>query len=149
MSPASATPAVRLRDGAVRIGGREILTGVDLDVAPGEFIGVLGSNGAGKSTLMKALLGLHPLAAGDLRVLDRTPVQARGQIGYLPQRRRFEDAIRVRGIDVVRLGLDGTRWGVPLALTRSARARRAAERARVAEVIELVGASSLRAPADR
>jgi zinc/manganese transport system ATP-binding protein len=142
MSPGSDAPPVRLRGGAVRFGAREILTGVDLDVAPGEFIAVLGSNGAGKSTLMKALLGLHPLAAGELQVLGRAPAQARGRIGYLPQRRRFEDAIRVRGIDVVRLGLDGTRWGVPLALTPRARARRAAERARVAEVIELVGAGA-------
>ena len=37
-------------------------------------------------------------------------------IGYLPQRRVFDEATRVRGVDMVRLGLDGRRWGVPLPL---------------------------------
>jgi zinc/manganese transport system ATP-binding protein len=47
----------------------------------------------------------------------------------------------VRGIDLVTLGLDGARWGVPLPLTANARRRRREERARVAEVVELVGAA--------
>ena len=38
------------------------------------------------------------------------------RIGYLPQRRVFDSATRVRGVDLVRLGLDGRRWGVPLPL---------------------------------
>src|SRR5207302_9942188 len=65
---------------------------------------------------------------------------ARRDIGYLPQRRSFDPAMRVRGVDVVRLGLDGDRWGVPLpGLDRwSKRGRDAAER--VDEVIQLVGA---------
>ncbi|MGH3000444.1 MAG: ATP-binding cassette domain-containing protein, partial [Gaiellaceae bacterium] len=54
----------------------------------------------------------------------------------LPQRRSFDETTRIRSVDVVRLGLDGARWGVPLPGRRS----RAAA-ARVADVIELVGAS--------
>src|ERR1035441_8111108 len=50
--------------------------------------------------------------------------EARGQIGYLPQRRGLDQAIRVRGIDLIRLGLDGARWGIPIALTGRARQRR-------------------------
>jgi zinc/manganese transport system ATP-binding protein len=107
-----------------------------LTVASGEFIAVLGPNGAGKSTLMRAILGLVPLRSGSITVFGQPPGRARGRIGYLPQRREFDSGTRVRGIDLVHLGLDGARWGVPLS-----RGRRRTERARVAEVIELVGAS--------
>jgi zinc/manganese transport system ATP-binding protein len=135
-------PAVRLTGASVRLGGRTVLSGVDLTVGTGEFVAVLGPNGAGKSTLMRAILGLVPLAEGAASVLGESPVQARARIGYLPQRHGFDSSLRIRGIDLVTLGLDGTRWGLPVALSPGARVRRRAERRRVAEVIEFVGASA-------
>jgi zinc/manganese transport system ATP-binding protein len=132
--------AVDVAGVSVRLGGQLVLNDVTLTVAEGEFVAVLGPNGAGKSTLMKALLGLAPLETGSISVLGERPVRARAQVGYLPQRRSFDDTARVRGIDLVRLGLDGARWGVPLPLSAGARERRRAERRRVDEVIELVGA---------
>jgi zinc/manganese transport system ATP-binding protein len=129
-------PAVEIQGASVRLGGRPIFSDVELTVGPGEFIAVLGPNGAGKSTLMKAILGLVSLQSGSITVLGETPESARIRVGYLPQRREFDSATRVRGVDLVHLGLDGARWGVPLS-----RGRRRAERERVAEVIELVGAS--------
>jgi zinc/manganese transport system ATP-binding protein len=134
------TSAVELRDAAVRLGGRQVFEGVELTVGCGEFLAVLGPNGAGKSTLMRAILGLVALSAGSVQVLGGSPAQARARIGYLPQRRGFDRATRLRGIDLVRLGVDGARWGVPIPLSPAARARRRSERARVEEVIELVGA---------
>jgi zinc/manganese transport system ATP-binding protein len=135
------TTAVEIQDLTLRLGGRTILQDVSLTVGPGEFIAVLGPNGAGKSTLMKALLGLIPSPRGTIAVLDAPPARARSSVGYLPQRRSFDRETRVRGLDLVRLGLDGARWGLPVAVTARARARRRAERARVEEVIELVGAA--------
>jgi zinc/manganese transport system ATP-binding protein len=132
--PEATLPAVSLRDAAVRVGGRTLWSGVDLDVGAGEFVAVLGPNGVGKSTLVKVLLGLLP-ADGEVRVLGQRPGHAGDRIGYLPQRRSFDASLRIRGIDVVGLGWDGDRWGLPL----SGRHRKAA---RVAEVIELVGASA-------
>jgi zinc/manganese transport system ATP-binding protein len=140
--PRAATDAVTLTHAAVRMGGREILSDVSLTIGHGEFVAVLGPNGAGKSTLMKAILGLVPLTAGSVSVLGRSPQQARPRIGYLPQRQSFDAATRVRGVDLVTLGLDGARWGVPVALTRRARRRRATERRRVEEVIAVVGAGA-------
>jgi zinc/manganese transport system ATP-binding protein len=127
--------------GAVRLGGRTIWSDVSLEVEQGEFVAILGPNGAGKSTLLSVLLGLRELAAGSVAVLGAPAGRRNEQIGYLPQRRVFDAATRVRGVDLVRLGLDGRRWGVPLPLAAhfSAGARAASER--VWRAIEQVGAS--------
>jgi zinc/manganese transport system ATP-binding protein len=132
---------IRLREVAARVGGRTVWSGLDLSVGAGEFVAVLGPNGSGKSTLMKMLLGLLPSAGGEIRVFGGRPGQARSRIGYLPQRRGFDPGLRVRGVDIVRLGLDGNRWGVPIpGLSRVSARRRTADR-RVSEAIELVGAT--------
>ncbi|HZT16634.1 MAG TPA: ABC transporter ATP-binding protein [Gaiellaceae bacterium] len=128
------TPALELDDAAVVRGGRTVWRDVSLTVAPGSFAAVLGPNGAGKSTLLRVALGLQPLARGTARVLGARPGTANAAIGYLPQRRSFDAATRIRGVDVVRLGLDGHRFGLPL----PGRRRDAGSR-RVREVIALVG----------
>ena len=129
--------AVSLRGGAAAIGGRDVWRDLDVEIGAGEFVAVLGPNGVGKSTLVKAILGLQPLAAGELEVLGQPPGDANHRIGYLPQRRSFDAGLRVRGVDVVRLGLDGDRWGVPLPFTT---AKRRAANERVDRAIELVDA---------
>ncbi|NUS51246.1 MAG: ATP-binding cassette domain-containing protein, partial [Nocardioidaceae bacterium] len=66
-------PVVEMRDGAVELGGRPVLRGIDLAVRPGEVLAVLGANGSGKSTLVRALLGLAPTCRGEV-VLFGTPL---------------------------------------------------------------------------
>ena len=131
-------PVVRFAGAAVARGGREVWRDVSVEAGAGEFVAVLGPNGSGKSTFLEAILGSLSLRAGEAEVLGRRPGSANAEIGYLPQRRSFDAAARVRGVDVVRLGLDGDRWGVPLPFTARARAARA----RVDEVVELVGATA-------
>jgi zinc/manganese transport system ATP-binding protein len=131
------TVAIDMRDGAIALGGRTVWRDLDVHVPAGEFVAVLGPNGVGKSTLLRVVLGLQSLHQGSVRVFGRTPDQARSLIGYLPQRRTFDASLRIRGVDIVRLGADGGRWGLPV----SREARRATKR-RVDEVIEQVGASS-------
>ena len=129
---------VTARGAEVRRGGRTVWSKVDVTVNAGEFVAVLGPNGVGKSTFLQVVLGLIAPAVGEVRVLGGAPGQANRRIGYLPQRHAFDAGTRVRGVDIVRLGWDGDRWGVPLPF---AGARAKAARERVDDVIELVGAS--------
>jgi zinc/manganese transport system ATP-binding protein len=140
--PAADAVAVGMRGASAVLGGRTIWSGVDLNVAAGEFVAVLGPNGSGKSTLLRVLLGLTP-ARGAVQVLGARPGRQNSRIGYVPQRRAFDPGLRIRGIDIVALGLDGARWGTPLPwLTRLVAPRRAADRRRhIENVIELVGAT--------
>jgi zinc/manganese transport system ATP-binding protein len=136
----SSGDAIRLEGASASRGGRPVWSGVDLTIREGEFVAVLGPNGAGKSTLIDVVLGLLPLSDGSASVLGAPPGSARHRIGYLPQRRSFDAGTRIRGTDVVRLGLDGARWGFPLPAALSPSGRWAA--GRVEEMIELVGASA-------
>ena len=138
--PAMTGNSVVTHEAAVAVAGRTIWSGVDIDIPNGQFVAVLGPNGVGKSTLIKAILGLIPLSAGTMTVLDRPPGIANSSIGYLPQRRSFEPGLRIRGVDVVRLGLDGARWGMPIPGLGRWRPSTRAANARVDEVIALVDA---------
>jgi lipooligosaccharide transport system ATP-binding protein len=69
--------------------GAEVLSGVDLAVAPGECFGLLGPNGAGKTTTLKLCLGLIEPDAGEIQLLGK-PVprqarEARAGVGVVPQ----------------------------------------------------------------
>lgn len=132
LSATELTESVEVEHGEARIGRHVVWSDVSLAIPHGEFTAILGPNGSGKTTLLRVLLGELSLSQGTARVLGQRPGALKSQIGYLPQRRHFDDGVRVRGIDIVRLGLDGSRWGLPL---------RRSGGERVEEAIELVGAS--------
>ncbi len=81
-----------------RYGPLETVCGVNLTVAPGERIALLGHNGAGKTTLMRMILGLTPVSSGSIRVLGSAPGSrsARGSIGFLPESVAFHGALSGR-----------------------------------------------------
>jgi len=70
-------------------GALEVVSGVDLAVAPGECFGLLGPNGAGKTTTLKLCLGLIEPDGGEIELLDepvpRRAREARARVGVVPQ----------------------------------------------------------------
>ena len=90
---------LRARHLTVARGPLTVLDGIDLDVATGQRIGVVGPNGVGKSTLLQALAGLLPVDRG--RVV-RTPPTA--TVGYLPQEPARSDDETVRRLLARRTG---------------------------------------------
>lgn len=117
---------VHFKNASLGYGRRPVVTGVELSVERGDFLGVLGPNGAGKSTLLKTMLGLIPPMKGHLTLAGGSFGSPR--FGYVPQKekldviyplsvrevaamgtyRRFEPLARLRGLsheDLIRRSL--------------------------------------------
>ncbi len=98
----------------VVLSGREVLRDVCFDVRPGELTALIGSNGAGKTTLFRVILGLQATAAGQVHIDGTRRAGRGGSVGYVPQKVAIDPDIPLRARDLVGLGLDGHRFGVPL-----------------------------------
>ncbi|UXA06791.1 metal ABC transporter ATP-binding protein [Mycobacterium sp. SMC-2] len=130
---------VSLRGARLALGDRVLWDHLDLSVARGEFIAVLGPNGSGKTSLLKVLLGQLSLSSG-VALVDGKPMSSgSGRVGYVPQHRPMDHDVMLRGRDLVRLGVDGHRWG-GMPLKPADRVRR---RAAVAEALRQVNAEHL------
>ncbi len=79
MSAAQASAIVTARGLKKRLGGREILHGIDFDIPPGRIVGLVGHNGAGKTTTLNAILGLTS-CEGEIRVLGQDPFARRAKL---------------------------------------------------------------------
>jgi zinc/manganese transport system ATP-binding protein len=111
----SADDAILNVDGiSVWLAGREVLHDVRFRIMPGEFTGLIGSNGAGKTTLFRVILGLQTSSTGSVLVGGRPLTHRNPIIGYVPQKIFFDPDMPLRARDVVGLGLDGHRLGIPL-----------------------------------
>ncbi|MDA8320261.1 MAG: ABC transporter ATP-binding protein [Actinomycetota bacterium] len=79
-------PLARCAGVTRRFGDFVAVRGVDLQVRPGEIVGLLGANGAGKTTLIKMLLGLLGTSDGTVELFGEPPSRrTRARIGYVPQ----------------------------------------------------------------
>ncbi|MBF6604530.1 MAG: ABC transporter ATP-binding protein [Chloroflexi bacterium] len=92
--------------------GREVWRDLSLAFEEGAFVAVLGPNGSGKTSLLRVVLGLAGLSAGSVEVLGQPPRRGNPGIGYVPQGQVFDRDLPLRGSDLVRLGIDGHRWGI-------------------------------------
>lgn len=71
VAPATDAPALAFEDLRLRIGPREILRGVTLELGRGEMLGLAGPNGSGKTTLLRVASGVLPASSGTVRVRGR------------------------------------------------------------------------------
>ncbi|MDT5011143.1 MAG: zinc/manganese transport system ATP-binding protein [Mycobacterium sp.] len=131
---ASSAAAIELDSAELRFGDRTLWSDLTLTVEEGEFLAVLGPNGSGKTSLIKVLLGLRPLTSGSVRLGGEPPRRGSSKVGYVPQQRGFDSDLGARGIDLVALGFDGHRYGLPWP--------NATKRRLLDEVIQQVGASA-------
>lgn len=131
MTAGTTPPAIELTGAALSYGERTLWSGLDLEVAPGEFVAVLGPNGSGKTSLLKMLLGQVPLTAGSARIAGHPVRTGNPYVGYIPQQKTMDEGLPLRGRDLVGLGVDGHRWGTGF---RSRRTRRDVVDAAIAEV---------------
>ena len=125
-------PVAELEAAALRFGRRTLWEGLDLQLRRGEFLAVLGPNGVGKTSLLRVLLGLTPVSSGRVTILGEAPRLGSPLVGYVPQQRAFDPGLPLRGRDLVRLGIDGHRFGSPLLSS--------GQRSRVDEAIHAVDA---------
>jgi ABC-type Mn2+/Zn2+ transport system ATPase subunit len=89
---------VRLERAAIGYGGRALLHSVDLAIAPGDFLAMVGPNGGGKTTLLRSMLGTLPLVAG------RREARRGLRVGYVPQRDQVDLIWPLSAEDVVMMG---------------------------------------------
>ena len=101
MTPVTDAHTIRVEGVSKRYGDAFAVREVDLDLAPGECVAMVGHNGAGKSSLIKLMLGLTTPTAGSVRVLGGDPASAaashiRRQVGFLPESVAFHPSMTGR-----------------------------------------------------
>ena len=130
-SSQNSTPAIEVSDLTVAYGERPVLWDVDLTVPPATLMAIVGPNGAGKTTLIKAILGLLPVAAGQVLIYGQSYRENRHLVGYVPQRGSVDWDFPTSVLDVVSMG----RYGALGWFRRPGKA----ERARALDALAQVG----------
>ncbi|MBO0808479.1 MAG: metal ABC transporter ATP-binding protein [Actinobacteria bacterium] len=129
---AAAAGVLEVAGVSVSLSGRQILDDVSFAVGAGQFTGLIGPNGAGKTTLLRVILGLQRPSAGTVAIAGQPRSRRNPPVGYVPQKVLLDPDLPLRARDLVALGADGHRFGVPV----RSRARREA----VAEMLDAVDA---------
>lgn len=100
-------PAIEVSDLTVTYDRQPVLRDINLSLPEGHLIAVLGPNGAGKSTLLKAIMGILPLASGEILIQGKPLEMRRSKVGYVPQRGSVDWDFPTNALDVVLMGRYG------------------------------------------
>jgi ABC-type Mn2+/Zn2+ transport system ATPase subunit len=114
-----------------------VLRSIDLDIRPGEVVGIVGPSGCGKSTLVKAFAGIVEPRGGTIEVFGEplTRASAHRYVSFVPQTSSVNPAVPMTAIDAVMLGLAGRS-------SRSPRFSRS-ERAKAHALLDRLGLAAL------
>jgi NitT/TauT family transport system ATP-binding protein len=139
--PLSASPIIRIQDVSVEYGHlgavKKVLTGINLDIRPGEFVSILGQTGCGKSTLLRLVLAEEMPSRGSVLVEGAPRAQPDRRCGYVPQKYSlFPDRTVLENIT---FGLEVTEIGLLGGLFPSRRARRREFRAEALGYLRRMG----------
>jgi zinc transport system ATP-binding protein len=95
---------IKVRDLDFSYNGQPVLRDVDLEVAAGDFMAMIGPNGGGKTTLLKLMLGLLSADRGQILIFGKSPKAVSHRIGYVPQDVHINKDFPVSVLDVVLMG---------------------------------------------
>ena len=95
---------LKARDIALGYEGEKIVSGLNFEVDPGDYLCIVGENGSGKSTLMKTMLGLIPPLGG---TIERGEGLLKNEIGYLPQQSVIQRDFPASVLEIVLSGSRG------------------------------------------
>ena len=115
-------PVLEISNASLAFGSRTLWNNLNLEIQPREVIAIIGANGSGKTSLLKAILGQVELTAGTIKIEGKPVGRGSRLIGYIPQHRALDSGTPLRARDVLRMGLDGHRFGFSLS-SRKAKAR--------------------------
>lgn len=126
-------PILEVKNLAFCFGNKIIFDNINLEVAPGDFLALVGGNGVGKSTFLKAILGIYPPSSGTIRWFGQplTELRAWQGVGYVAQGKTFNKQFPASVREMVTAGLINSRS--PL------KRYPADARAKVTEILQLVG----------
>jgi ABC-type Mn2+/Zn2+ transport system ATPase subunit len=104
-------PIVTFSHASFGFAGVTALEEITLDIAAGEYLGIIGPNGSGKTTLCRAVLGLMAPLRGSLQVFDcaceELRCHHRAKIGYLPQKGKLDPHFPITVLETVMMGRYG------------------------------------------
>ncbi len=95
---------IEVKDLSFRYNNHEVLKDINFDVYQGDYIAIIGPNGGGKTTFTKLLLGLLTPSKGSIKIFNKSVLQARQEIGYLPQYINFNMDMPINVYDIVLQG---------------------------------------------
>ncbi len=130
----SETPILRIQDLCVKRSGVEVLSGVNLEIQRGEFVGIVGPNGSGKSTLILTILGILKAQTGMIQVYGKKPMAREniGKIGWVSQAAAYISSnIHISVRELISLGVCNVR--------NMFQRKTKYERQKIEEAIEMVG----------
>jgi len=95
-----ASPAIKIKNLTKRFGKKVAVSGLNLEVNPGEIVGLVGPNGAGKTTTLRILTGIIKPTSGSVAVngynVLTDPILAKSSIGYIPEKPTCYPSLTVR-----------------------------------------------------